>query len=66
MRMCANMHAINTTNYDIHTQIYARSTSTYDNIRLNTNRFNLKMAKFVSKVRYFLNSALIPVFVTRN
>ena len=42
MRMCANMHAINTTNYDIHTHIYARSTSSYDNVRLITYMFKLK------------------------
>ena len=52
MQMGTNMHAINTTNYDIHMYIYARSTSTSDNIQLIT-MFNLKMAKFVSIVQCF-------------
>ena len=29
MRVCANMHDINTNNYVIHTHIYASCTSTY-------------------------------------
>ena len=44
MRVCANMHDIffNTSNYVIHTHIYASWTSTYDNIRLITNIFKHK------------------------
>ena len=41
MRVCANMHDINTNNYVIHTHIYGSCTSTYDNIRLITNMFKL-------------------------
>ena len=63
MRMCANMHAINTTNYDIHTHIYARSTSTYDNVRLITYMFKLKLTKFVSILRFVVKSTSIRGFV---
>ena len=62
MRMCANMHAINTTNYDIHTHIYARSTSTYDKIRLITYMFKLKITKFVSILRFVVKSPSIRGF----
>ena len=61
MRVCANMHDINKNNYVIHTHIYASCTSTYDNIRLIT--FRLKMAKFVSTLRYVVNSPSIRGFV---
>ena len=37
--------------------------STYDNIRLLTNMFKLKMAKFVSTLRYVVNSPSIRGFV---
>ena len=63
MRVCANMHDINRNNYVIHTHIYASCTSTYDNIRLITNIFKLKMAKFVSTLRYVVNSPSIRGFV---
>ena len=63
VRMYANMHDINTNNYVIHTHIYASCTSTYDNIRLITNMFKLKMAKFVSTLRYVVNSPSIRGFV---
>ena len=63
MRVCANMHDINTNNYVIHTHIYASCTFTYDNIRLITNTFNLKMAKFVSTLRYVVKSLSIRGFV---
>ena len=63
MQVCANMHDINTSNYVIHTYIYASCTSTYDNIRLITNMFKLKMAKSVSKLRYVVNSPSIRGFV---
>ena len=63
MQVCANMHDINTNNYVIHTHIYARCTSTYDNIRLITNMSKLKMAKFVSTPRYVVNSPSIRGFV---
>ena len=62
MRMCANMHAINTTNYDIHTHIYARSTSTYDNVRLITYMFKLKITEFVSILRFVVKSPSIGGF----
>ena len=45
MRVCANMHDINTNNYVIQTHIYASCTSTYDNIRLITNIFKTENAK---------------------
>ena len=63
MRMCANMHAINTANYDIHTYIYARSTSTYDNVRLITYMFILKITKFVSILRFVVKSPSVRGFV---
>ena len=63
MRVCANMHDINTNNYVIHTHIYASCTSTYDNIRLITNIFKLKMAKFVSTLRCMVKSLSIRGFV---
>ena len=51
MRVCANMHDINTNNNVIHTHISYSWTSTYGNIRLITNILKLKMAKFVSTLR---------------
>ena len=45
MRVCANMHDINTNNYVIYTQIYASCTSTFENIRLITNMFKFKNGK---------------------
>ena len=63
MRVCANMHDINTNNYVIHTYIYASCSSTYDNIRLITNMFKLKMAKFGSPLRYVVDSPSIRCFV---
>ena len=63
MRVCANMYDINTYNYVIHTHIYASCSSTYDNIRLITNMFKLKMAKCVSTLRYVVNSPAIRGFV---
>ena len=63
MRMCANMRAINTTNYDIYTHMYARYTSTYDNIRLITYMFKLKITKFVSILRFVVKSPSIRGFV---
>ena len=63
MRVCANMHDITTSNYVIHTHIYASCTSTYDNIRLITNIFKLKMAKFVSTLRCMVISLSIRGFV---
>ena len=65
MRVCANMHDINTNNYVIHTytSICASCTSTYDNIRLITNIFKLKMAKFVSTLRCMVKSLSIRGFV---
>ena len=63
MRVCANMHDINTNNYVIHTHIYASCTSTYDNIRLITNMFKLKMARFVSRLRFVVKSTSIRGFV---
>ena len=63
MRVCANMHDINTNNYFIHTHINASFTSTYDNIRLITNMFKLKMTKFVSTLRYVVSSPSIRGFV---
>ena len=63
MRVCANMHDINTNNYVIHTHKYASCTSTYDNIRLITNMFKLKMARFVSRLRFVVKSLSIRGFV---
>ena len=63
MRVCANMHDINTNNYVIHTHIYVSCTSTYDYIRLITNVFKLKMAKFVSTLRCMVESLSIRGFV---
>ena len=63
MRVCANMHDINTNNYVIHTLIYDSCTSTHDNIRLITNIFKLKMAKFVSTLRCMVKSPSIRGFV---
>ena len=63
MRVCANMHDINTNNYVIHTHIYASCTSTYHNIRLITNIFKLKMAKFVITLRCMVESLSIREFV---
>ena len=63
MRVCANMHDINTNNHVIHAHIYASCTSTYDNIRLITNIFKLKMAKLVSKLRCMVKSLSTRGFV---
>ena len=63
MRVCANMHDINTNNYVIHTHIYVSCTSPYDNIRLITNIFKLKMSKFVSTLRCMVKSLSIRGFV---
>ena len=63
MRVCANMHDINTNNYVIHTHIYASCTSTYNNIRLITNRVELKMARFLSSQRFVVKSPPIRGFV---
>ena len=63
MRVCVNMHDINTNTKVIHTHISASWTSTYDNIRLITNIFKLKMAKIVSTLRYVVKSLSIRGFV---
>ena len=63
MRVCANIHDINTNDYVIDARIYASCTSTYDNIRLITNNFKLKMAKFVSTLRCMVKSLSIRDFV---
>ena len=57
MRMCANMHDINTKNNDIHTHKYASCTPTYENIRFITNMFKLKMANFVSTLGFVMKSS---------
>ena len=63
MRVSAHMHEINMNNYVIPTHIYAGCTSTYDNIRLITKIFKLKMAKFVSTLRCIVKSLSIRDFV---
>ena len=63
MRVCKNMHDINTNNYVIHTHISVSWTSTYDNIRLITIISKLKMAKFVSTLRYVVKALSVSGFV---
>ena len=57
------MHDINTNNYVILTNIYASCTSTYDNIRIITNLFKLKITEFVSILRFVVKSPSIRGFV---
>ena len=65
MRVCGNMRDINMNTYVIHTHIYASCTSAYDNIRLITNIFKLKMAKFASTLQCIVKSLSIRGFVDK-